>query len=160
VDAWGDFFVAQVGASAALVGLIFVGISISLDEIIRYPHLLLRAGSALVLLLATLVVASALLAPLPSDDAAGGIVIGVAGVAWLLIAGLGASGARRAPAQFRRAAWVSAALGQLAIAPFVVAGGVLLGSGTDGLYWLLAGFMLCFVLALADGWVLLVETHR
>jgi modulator of FtsH protease len=157
---WGDFFVAQVGASAALVGLIFVGISISLDEIIRYPHLLLRAGSALVLLLATLVVASALLAPLPSDDAAGGIVIGVAGVAWLLIAGLGASGARRAPAQFRRAAWVSAALGQLAIAPFVVAGGVLLGSGTDGLYWLLAGFMLCFVLALADGWVLLVETHR
>lgn len=157
---WSDFFVAQVGASAALAGLIFVGISISLDEIIRYPHLVLRAGSALVLLLATLVVASALLAPLPSVDAAGGVVVAVGVVAWLLIAGIGVTGATRAPAPYRVSAWASVALGQLAIVPFVVAGVVLLISGTDGLYWLLAGFMLCFVLALADGWVLLVETHR
>ena len=160
MEAWSDFFVAQVGASAALAGLIFVGVSISLEEIIRYPHLVRRAASALVLLLATLVAASALLAPLPSDDVAGGVIIGVGVVAWLMVVALGVVGARRAPSPYQVSAWVAAALGQLAIVPFVVAGITMLVSGTAGLFWLIPGFMLCFIVALADAWVLLVETHR
>ncbi len=160
MDAWHDFLVAEVGASAALAGLIFVGVSISLDEIVRYPHLVLRAAAALVLLVSTLIVASVLLAPLPSDNVAGALVTGVGAIGWLLVAALGVSGARRAPAQFRRAAWVAAVLAQLAIIPLVIAGIMLVVTGANGLYWLLAGVMMCFVVALADGWVLLVETHR
>jgi hypothetical protein len=160
VDAWNDFFVAQVGASAALAGLIFVGVSISLDEIVRFPHLVLRAATALVLLATTLVAASSLLAPLPSDDVAGWVVSGVGIVAWLLVGVLGVTGARRAPAGYRSPAWISAVLAQVAVIPFVAAGAVLVVSGDDGLYWLLPGFMLCFVVSLADAWVLLVEIRR
>jgi modulator of FtsH protease len=160
VDDWHDFFVAQVGASAALAGLIFVGVSISLDEIVRYPHLVLRAATALILLVSTLVVSSVLLAPLPSDDVAGAVALGVGTVAWIAVTGLGLVGTRRAPPPYRRTAGISAALAQLAIIPIVIAGIVLIATGTDGLYRLLAGFMLSFVVALADGWVLLVETHR
>ena len=33
MSAWESFFVAEVGASAVLVGLVFVGLSINLDKI-------------------------------------------------------------------------------------------------------------------------------
>ena len=36
---WRDFFVGSVGASAALTGLLFVAISINLQQILRFPHL-------------------------------------------------------------------------------------------------------------------------
>jgi hypothetical protein len=35
VSEWGNFFIAQVGASAALAGLIFVGVSINLERILK-----------------------------------------------------------------------------------------------------------------------------
>lgn len=160
MEAWRDFFVAQVGASAALAGLIFVGISISLEEIVRFPHLVLRAGSALVLLVTTLVTASVLLSPLSSDDVGGRIVIGIGIVGTILIAGLGLAGVRRAPTAYRTASWISALLALLAMVPFIIAGVTLVARGVDGLFWLIPGFMLCFIVALTDAWVLLVETHR
>jgi modulator of FtsH protease len=160
VDAWHDFFVAQVGASAALAGLIFVGVSISLDEIVGYPHLVLRAATALVLLVTTLIVASALLAPLPSNDEAGWVVGGVGIAASLVVGALGAASARRAPAAYRSLSRLSAVLAQLAVIPFIIAGALLVTTGVDGLFWLLPAFVLCYVVSLADAWVLLVETHR
>lgn len=42
-DAWQVFFAAQVGASAALLGLLFVGASLNLDKILAGP-LLPRRG--------------------------------------------------------------------------------------------------------------------
>jgi hypothetical protein len=40
---WESFFVAQVGASAAVAGLVFVGVSINLDKILKYAGLPGRA---------------------------------------------------------------------------------------------------------------------
>ncbi len=40
---WENFFVAEVGASAALAGLIFVGVSINLNRILSLPRLPDRA---------------------------------------------------------------------------------------------------------------------
>jgi hypothetical protein len=51
-------------------------------------------------------------------------------------------------------------LAQLAVIPFVIAGALLVTTGVDGLFWLLPAFVLCYVVSLADAWVLLVETHR
>jgi hypothetical protein len=41
-----------------------------------------------------------------------------------------------------------------------VAGIALVNRGSEGLYWLVAGVVLSFVVAVIDAWVLLVEIHR
>ena len=51
MDQWVNFFFAEVGASAALTGLVFVGVSINLKRILSLPKLPNRALEAPVLLL-------------------------------------------------------------------------------------------------------------
>jgi hypothetical protein len=51
-------------------------------------------------------------------------------------------------------------LSQAATLPFVAAGVAVLGWGVEGLYWLAAGVLLSFLVAVADAWVLLIEIHR
>lgn len=51
---WENFFIAEVGASAALAGLIFVGVSINLNRILSLPRLPDRALEAVSLLLTVL----------------------------------------------------------------------------------------------------------
>jgi modulator of FtsH protease len=60
---WSDFFVAEVGASAALAGLLFVAVSINLGQILKYPHLPIRAIEALAMLLCVLVISTFALVP-------------------------------------------------------------------------------------------------
>jgi hypothetical protein len=43
-SAWHDFFVGSMGASAALTGLLFVAISINLEQILKFPNLPGRAA--------------------------------------------------------------------------------------------------------------------
>lgn len=63
MPSWESFFTAEVGASAALAGLIFVGVSINLTRIISLPGLPNRALLTLCLLLAILVISSLMLIP-------------------------------------------------------------------------------------------------
>ncbi len=60
---WDNFFVARVGASAALAGLMFVGISINLAKIVATLGLTGRAFEGLVALIQVLVAASLMLVP-------------------------------------------------------------------------------------------------
>jgi len=55
MDQWQSFFVAEAGASAALTGLVFVGVSINLSRILSFPKLPSRAFGALLLLLTILI---------------------------------------------------------------------------------------------------------
>jgi hypothetical protein len=49
-DGWGELFLAEAGASAALAGLLFVAISINLTKILEVRGLVGRAGEAIELL--------------------------------------------------------------------------------------------------------------
>ena len=62
-ELWRDYFVAVLGATAALTGLLFVAISINLDRILEFPNLPKRAANTLGVLLALLVASTLLLAP-------------------------------------------------------------------------------------------------
>src|SRR5260370_24188606 len=79
MSGWNNFLIARVGASAALAGLVFVGILINLTRILSTGSLPEYALQALVLLLAVLAISSLLLAPQPLTAA--GIELLLAGVA-------------------------------------------------------------------------------
>jgi hypothetical protein len=61
---WHDFFVPSTRASAALTGLVFVGVSINLNKILSIPTLPGRALISLLLLLTILIISIILLVPI------------------------------------------------------------------------------------------------
>ncbi len=160
MEAWGGFFTAQVGASAALAGLIFVGVSLNLTKILSSSRLPDRALQALILLVAILLVASMMIIPGQPQ-----ILIGLE----ILIPGLLLSTAmtrldlrirRETDLQYRRAFLGNMVLTQLASLPYLIAGLMVLSLGLNGLYILPVGFLFSFVKAILDSWVLLVEINR
>jgi hypothetical protein len=62
---WSNFAIAQLGASSVLLGLVFVGVSINLGEIVGSPLLVRRAGEA-ILVLGSVLVASTCVARWPT----------------------------------------------------------------------------------------------
>jgi len=83
MNEWHDFFVATAGASAALTGLIFVGVSINLSRILSTPTLPDRASISMILLLTILMVAILLLVPYKSTITPGIEVLVIGLVVWL-----------------------------------------------------------------------------
>ena len=157
---WRDFCVAQAGASADLTGLLFVAISISLEQIMKFPHLLFRGAVALGLLGSVLVVSTLLVAPQTSVRGTVLEIIGFSSVAWILLSAASFSGWRQSPQAFRQYAAISMGSVQIAMIPFLIAGFAVVFSGVDGLFWLIPAFVCCFIVAVVDAWILLVEIHR
>jgi hypothetical protein len=81
--AWRDLFVGSMGASAALTGLLFVAISIDLEQILKFPNLPGRAAGSLGILVVALVVACCGLAPGQSLGALGTEIAVAGGVVTL-----------------------------------------------------------------------------
>jgi len=62
-EAWKDFFGTAAGASATLVGLVIVAISVNLQRIIQQPQLPSRGGATVAALVLILVTSMAELIP-------------------------------------------------------------------------------------------------
>ena len=158
---WGDFFAAQVGASAALAGLLFVGISMNLKTILSASFLPLRALLALALFVAILVVASFALI---RGQSLSMLAIEVLAVGLLVWGGgnyveLRGWRARREGGN-ARTYFANAALLQVATLPYIVAAATLWSGNIAGLYWLAAAVLLSTIKAVVAAWVLLVEINR
>ena len=157
---WQTFFLAQVGASAALTGLIFVALSINLARIIEFPNLVRRAGEAVVLLVQPVLVGLAVLSPYRSPRTVGAIVavLAVGGFVsvnrFLVLARPVYTGRPRSEFVGRV---VSA---ELATIPPVIGAIVLLSGSTAGYAWLALAAGLAIVIGILDAWVLLVEILR
>lgn len=157
---WSDFFVAAAGASAALLGLLFVAVSINLERILKYPGLPGRALEALMQLTCVLLVSLAGLVPGHSHVALGlELMLIVAAIGAIVVRQpvLVADESGREHASWRASRWVVRLTGLLAIA---IAGISLLAETGGGLYWLAAGIALATIAAIAGAWVLLVEILR
>ena len=160
MSGWDNFFIAQVGASAALAGLVFVGVSINLTKIVAAPRLVDYALEALVVLLDVLVVSSLLLVPGQPAALPGGEVLILSLGAWLLVSVRQGHNARTMERQYRRAYLATVALGQAATLPFLLAGLALIARGAGGLYWIIPGVVCSFLDAFYLAWVLLIEINR
>ena len=166
MDEWHDFFLAAAGAAAVLAGLVFVGVSINLEKIMSDPSYGLagRALEALVLLVAVLIVTLLLLVPSQGMVLAGAEVLAVGVVGWAAVVIIQLLALRNwrsslDPA-FRRHLVPRVALCQVATLPILAAGIGVMGWGVGGLYWLVVGVVLSFLVAVVDAWVLLVEINR
>ena len=160
MNGWENFFIAEVGASAALLGLIFVGVSINLTKILSLPNLPNRALLALIILLTILVVSSLLLIPEQSLTLVGIELLIFGLIAWVIATILDVSILQTRQPQYRWPYIVNFILTQLALLPYVIAGIIVLTRGAGGLYWLVPAILISFIKAILDAWVLLVEINR
>ena len=158
--AWANFFISQCGDSAALLGLLFVSVSLNLSRILAYPDLPNRALMAMLLLLAVLIVASLMLIP-GQPMVVNGVEVLCVGFSICAAGAItGAGSIRNASPDLRGQAIRRFALLALAILPYMVAGIMLLVGHATALYWLAAGTILSFVTSATEAWVLLVERNR
>jgi hypothetical protein len=141
-----------------LAGLIFVSVSLSLARIIASAHLPTRAFQALIVLLEILTIASLAIVPQPRV-VLGGEVLVIGGAIWALVLRSDRQSLMSAGIDYRRRALARMTLSQTAALLYVIAGVVLLASGT-GLYWLVPAILGSYLVAMLDAWVLLVEINR
>jgi hypothetical protein len=160
LESWDSFFVAETAAAAALLGLLFVAVSINLKQIVDNGGLADRALGAMLLLLAILI--AGLLLAMPDQPVA---VMGIETAAIAVLAGglvltLGLRGERAAPTDFRSAYRRSTLSNAGSLAPILIGGLLMLGGGEAGFYFVAVGMCLALIKAVGEGWILLVEINR
>lgn len=157
VAAWSDFAQTVSGGAAALAGLLFVGLSLNLSDVLRHPGVPARAAATLSLTIAILLVTVFLATP-GQTPAVLGAEIGALGAAMTA----GSVWAGRHQGRGRSTVFRVYTLAFLLVPSllFVVAGVSVAAQSGGGLYWMTAGVVAAFVSASANSWVLLVEIKR
>ena len=162
---WESFALAHVGASAALLGLVFVVISINLRDIVGSGPLVHRAGEAVVLLGGVLAVATVVLIPGQRKDVLSAELILLAGALFAVILFMqrdavtqptdpGRPGPPRGSLAMRRVFGLGAAV------LIVLAGITLAAEAGGGLYWLPAAILAAYAGSLSNAWILIIEILR
>ena len=165
MDVWHDFFLATSAAAGVLTGLVFVGVSINLEQIVSQSDSGLpgRAAEALILLLAVLTASILLLVPGQSVSLMGAevLVVGATAYAWIFTIQVQhlRSWSTISP-DLRLPQVLRITIAQISTILNVIAGIAVLTIGFDGLYWLVAGMVFSTLAAMFDAWVLLVEINR
>jgi hypothetical protein len=163
-DGWGEFFLASGGATAALSGLIFVGLSVNIRTVLELEKreggkfLTGRAIEALVALLNVLAISLVALTP--------SIERGVLAAFILLIAAESAISpvkvilSSRGQPEISKATLLRLVMAGAVTVTLAVAGISLAVHHGGGLLWLPASFVLAIAVAAINAWVLLVEVLR
>ncbi|HEV3281796.1 MAG TPA: hypothetical protein VG032_09355 [Acidimicrobiales bacterium] len=157
---WTDFALGVVGASATLVGLLFVAVSINLQRILQFKGLPARAGQTLIFLAMPLFAVLFLLVPAQADSALAGEIFGVAFLTGAVHLRICVQSGRSEHELF--GFWLTNRVVPAAAATLclVLAGATLLWQNGGGLYWLVPGVVVTTAAGIANAWVLLVEILR
>jgi modulator of FtsH protease len=161
LDAWNNFFLGELGAAAALAGLLFVSVSVNQARILALGRMADRGIEALAMLFLVLVVASLPLVPGQPLRLLGAEVL-AAGIATLgALVPLQIAYLRQVDPAYRRRSAQMVAVNRFAVTVIALAGAVLLCRGdAAGIYLLPPGILLTFVAVGANAWVLLIEINR
>ncbi|PPF44907.1 hypothetical protein C5B85_09240 [Pseudoclavibacter sp. AY1F1] len=158
VDTWESFFVATVGAGAALAGLIIVAMSVNVATIIKIKSMPSRAGATIASLLLIVIVGATGLIPGISNMAFGGVTLAFTLIVVVLYWRTSVIGFQNPHGHLREHV-LRAVFSALQLLPMLI-GGVLAFGTWEALYWVAAGFLLTFAGATLNAWVLLVEILR
>jgi modulator of FtsH protease len=157
---WSDFFLAEVGATAALAGFVIVAVSINLQRILEFPQLPGRAGEILIMLVGALLASSAALLPGQPLPVFGWEILMLAAVMtmaplWLQVRTL------ITVKNMRVHWWVWRLVIVILVGTPMFAGGTLLVVGdASGVYWVAASVLVTIAATVWNAWVVLVEILR
>jgi hypothetical protein len=160
LDNWSNFFVANAGASAALTGLIFVGVSINLNKILSLASLPERALISLILLFSIVIRSLLFLVPDKKLNDLGLEILITGFITWLIVTIIDINIVRKKEKNFRKLYFVNFFFNQIALCPYFISGIAIIHNGLTGLDWLVPAFIFSYVKAGLDAWVLLVEINR
>jgi len=157
-EPWHDLYVAIAGAAGALIGLLFVAVSINLREILKAPTLPRLAAETLSIMTGLLFVSLFVLVPGQSRQVFGWELI-LVGVAFLvpIVLRLRVPRTSGDPALW---ALYPALLMAMVNVPLTIGGISVVAGAGGGLYWLIAALIFGLVATVVDSWVLLVEILR
>ncbi len=157
VAEWAEFASTVAGGAAALAGLMFVGLSLNLTEVLAFPGVAARAAATLGLTVAILLIAVFLATP-GQDNRVLAAEIGLVGL--FTAVGVAAATRRQRAAQHRNRALVAMLL-LFIPGPLLIIGAISLWcEAGGGLYWVTAAVAMGFASATGNAWVLLVEIKR
>jgi modulator of FtsH protease len=161
VAAWSDFAVGLAGATAALTGLLFVGVSINLATILALPTLPRLAATTLTLF-GTILLGSVLVL-IPGQ---GTTALGVELAALGLAVGVPLLWAQTRPPRRTEHTpvfdWLATRLAPAVLVPALtfVSGITLALTTGGGLYWFAGAAAVAIGAGLVGAWILLVEIQR
>jgi hypothetical protein len=155
-----NFFVAELGASAAVTGSIVIAISVNFSRILAHAHLPGRAAEALISLAGALVLTS--LGLVPNQPVAlfeaGALLIGLVAFVAPLRLQLRFVQSDIDVSRSRKVARIL--MGAAASLPFAIGGVLLICDWSSGLYWLAGGVIISLVAGIWGVWILLIEILR
>lgn len=161
-SSWNAFAEVVGSASGALLGLLFVAVSINRERMIRFPGLLAAAGRTLVIFLLALLLALEVATPGQSTRILGVEVLGTGfleGVGLILLG----RWKRRAssPSHSRLSRLLDSTSPTLGITAFVIVAGVELAANqARGLYWLVPAIALAWIGGTLNAWLFLFQSDE
>jgi modulator of FtsH protease len=158
VETWDSFGVVVGAASGALIGLLFVAISVNAGRIMKHSALHVGASRTLVLFGIPLVASILVVTPRQADWALGTelIVLGVVAGAALILVGRGRVDIDASP-ESRLARTLDRTSPTLSTSLLTEVAGVTLIVGGGGLYWLVPALILALVGGALNAWRLLLR---
>ena len=161
IEKWSNLFIATASVAGALLGLMFVSISINVNKILSITNLTRIALQPISLLLIIVILSILMLIPEQTTPRMGIEILLTGLVIWATTVQSDVSIYRSIKNKAKKRHYIRNILfSQATILPIIVSGIVTFMMGRTGIYWLVPGIILSFIKVVINSWALLVEINR